>query len=425
MGFGYLIAGFLFFFLPNFNIIDILPDFVGCLFIIKGLSKLADLTPGLYDAKNAFVKVTYLYIVKFLLMFTVPFFGSTNDGGYILIFNFVFVVLDFIFTLPAFKTLLNGFVYLGDRTNSSVVFNKQSEFSTLTSIFIGVRAILALLPDLSFISSPDYSGTVSNDSGFYLSNYKTLLVGVNFVITGILGLVWVIFACRYFYSIKKDTNLIAYLEEKYNTDIMTNKGLFIRRSVKTAFLFVVIGSLLNFDLLIDNVNVLPDFLGVLMFGISALVLRKYVNVEKYLIASVVSFVFSIVSWVMLVVYSIKFPAVNIWANFEAYELFNWVNVANVVKYISFIFLFISFYFVIKNIMQKFLNENTKFNVIRRQNITCLVFGVIVCLSGVVRMYLLYDYGIYVVVDFVINILWFGFVSKLVSTVNECVEYKYL
>ena len=80
MGLNYLITGLLFFFLPNLSIIDIFPDFVGCLLVIKGINKISDLTPGISDAKRSFVSVLYLNIVKFILMFTVPFFSKT-DGG--------------------------------------------------------------------------------------------------------------------------------------------------------------------------------------------------------------------------------------------------------------------------------------------------------------------------------------------------------
>ena len=87
----YILLGFLFFFLPNFNIVDILPDFIGCLLIIYGLGKISDLSPVLNDAKNAFKNLLYIYIAKFVLMFFVPYFGNT-DGGYLLIFSFTFLL---------------------------------------------------------------------------------------------------------------------------------------------------------------------------------------------------------------------------------------------------------------------------------------------------------------------------------------------
>ena len=182
MGLSFLIVGFIFFFLPNFSIIDILPDFIGCIFIIVGLNKISDLTPGLNDARRAFFKVMYLHIAKFVLMFTVPYFGRT-DGGVILIYSFTFLVLDLIFTLPAFKSLLNGFTYLGNRTVASSLFKNHKELSSLTSLFIIVKAFLAMFPDLSYISNPESSNIVTLYGGFYLSNYKTLLVCVNFLIT--------------------------------------------------------------------------------------------------------------------------------------------------------------------------------------------------------------------------------------------------
>ena len=60
MGLTLIMIGFAFFFLPNLSIIDIFPDFIGCIFIMRGLYKLADLTPGLADAKKKFLNVLHL-----------------------------------------------------------------------------------------------------------------------------------------------------------------------------------------------------------------------------------------------------------------------------------------------------------------------------------------------------------------------------
>ncbi len=438
MGLSYIIAGFIFFFLPNFSIIDILPDFLGCILIIIGLNKLADLTPGLYDARKAFKKVLYIHIVKFFLMFTVPFFGNQNGGeGYVLIFSFTFAVLDFLYTLPAFKALLNGFVYLGDRTNASILFKNQSEFSTLTTAFIIVKATLAFLPDLSFISNPDSSNVVSLTGGFYLSNYKSLLVGANFLITGLLGIIWLVYAVKYFNGIKNDKNLMTSLVNRYNTEILPQEGLFIRRAIKLSFTFIMIGGFLMTDYLIDLVNVIPDFFGAMFFLFAALVLKKHNKVKSLMIVSSIYLVTTILSWSFLCVFAIKFPSVNIWTNIEAYNSFSYVSALNTIKYVVQIVLTYSLFDSLRKVINlhtgSCVNELNSISLARKQqqdnlkknNILVFVLGIISCISSIIRTFTLFNYPSFGVIDFLISIVYAVYLMKLLTNINDAVEYRYL
>lgn len=438
MGLSYLIAGFVFFFLPNLSIIDIFPDFLGCILIIKGLNKLSDLTPGLYDAKNSFIKVLYIHIAKFFLMFTVGFFYNQNGGdGYILIFSFTFAVLDLLFTLPAFKALLNGFIYLGDRTNASILFKNQSEFSTLTSAFIITKATLAFLPDLSFISNPESSNFVSLSEGFYISNYKTLLVGTNFIITSLLGTIWLVYAIKYFNGIKKDKELMDSLSERYRTEILSQEGLFIRRTIKLAFTFTMIGVLLMTDYLIDYVNVIPDFFGAMFFLFAALMLKKHNKAKPLVISSYIFLGSSIISWSILCWFAIRFPVVNIWTNITAYNLFIYVALFNTIKYISQL-IFIGFLFVtLKNIIKHHtgscIDELHSITVARKKqqdelkknNVFILILGIISCISSIIRTLVLFNYPSFGVIDVIINVIYAVYLIKLLTNINDAVEYRYL
>ena len=438
MGLSYLIAGFVFFFLPNLSIIDILPDFLGCIMIIIGLNKLADLTPGLNDARRAFIKVLYIHISKFFLMFTVPFFSNQNGGdGYVLIFSFTFAVLDFLYTLPAFKTLLGGFVYLGDRTNASILFKNQSEFSTLTSAFIITKAILAFLPDLSFISNPDSSNVVSLTGGFFISNYKTLLVGANFLITTLLGIVWLVYAVRYFDGIKKDKNLMTALIERYKTEVLPQEGLFIRRAIKLAFTFVMIGGILMVDYLIDLVNVIPDFLGALFFVFAAFALNKHNRVKPLLISSCVFLVVSVISWSILSVFAVKFPSVNIWTNIEAYNFYVYVAALNTLKCVAQMI----FVYILYNYLRDIINNHTGSCVdelhtisavrkrqqdeLKKSNLIIFSIGLISCISSIIRAFTLFNYPSFGVIDFIITLIYTIYLIKLLTNINDAIEYRYL
>ena len=71
MNLGYLLAGLIFLFNPNINVIDVLPDFIGCIFIVKGLSKLSDLDRRIASAKAKFRRLAWVALFKaFVSLFT-------------------------------------------------------------------------------------------------------------------------------------------------------------------------------------------------------------------------------------------------------------------------------------------------------------------------------------------------------------------
>lgn len=436
MGLSYLIAGFSFFFLPNFTIIDIMPDFIGCLLIIKGLQKIADLTPGLNDARDKFFKAFYVYLAKFILMFTVPFWGN-NDGGIILILNFSFVVLEAMFAFTAFSSVLNGFLYLGERTNSNTIFIGHSNLSVITGIFFITRSVMAFIPDISYISAPEYSGVVSSDRGFYISDYKTILVALNFGIVTILGLIWFVLATQYITRIKKDLSLMSFLENRYKTEILPNTGLFIRRDVKKAVIFIIIAMIFSVDFQIDMINVIPDFVCGCFILIAAFILAKRCNAKLLKISSSIYTVISAIYWWMSYKYATKFTDVFIWKNFEAYENYIWLNVMNVVKSLTFALVLFALYKTLNDLINKHtgssfgeLESISKANLFKQneckaQNKESFIFGLVVVELGIARLALFYTLPIASVFDTVFNVIWIVLLFKVVNKTNEMVEYKYM
>ena len=60
MGLYKIIASMFFFFNPCLNIIDILPDFFGCMLLISGLMTWADLCPEIMDAVQGLQRLRWI-----------------------------------------------------------------------------------------------------------------------------------------------------------------------------------------------------------------------------------------------------------------------------------------------------------------------------------------------------------------------------
>ncbi len=436
MGLSYLIAGFAFFFLPNFTIIDIMPDFIGCLLIIKGLQKVADLTPGLRDARDKFFKALYVYLAKFLLMFSVPFWGS-NDGGIILILNFSFIVFEAIYAFSSFSTLLNGFLYLGERTDAKVLFIGHGNLNVMTMIFLGARSVFALLPDLSYVSAPEYSGVVSSDRGFYISDYKTILVALNLFTVTLLGVIWFVLASKYVSRIKKDISLMSYLDNRYKTEVLTNTGLFIKRDIRKTVMFLFIALLFTLDFQIDMINVIPDFVCGFFLVLASFILGKRCNCKFLKISSIYYTFISFFYWWISCEYADKYVDVFIWKNFEAYENFVRLNIFNGVKCVSFAVVLFALYKAINSIIDNHTGSSVeelesiskailyKQNECKKENKNSLRFGLVIIILGIVRLALLYSLPVMSVFDTVLNAIWLIYLFKLFNKINEMVENRYM
>ena len=93
MGFRLILAGLIFFFNPCINIVDFLPDGIGCILIAAGLSRLADVGDRFYDARKYARVMIAVYAAKLAFSLYIP--ARWSDG--LLPMTFIFSVLEILF----------------------------------------------------------------------------------------------------------------------------------------------------------------------------------------------------------------------------------------------------------------------------------------------------------------------------------------
>ena len=111
MKIGYILAGMIFLFNPHINIIDVLPDVIGYVLILHGLSKISDLERNLLSARDKFLKLAWLSAVKLACLLITPIFDETLY----LIFTFCFGLLEIMWMIPAFVDMFHGVAFLEER----------------------------------------------------------------------------------------------------------------------------------------------------------------------------------------------------------------------------------------------------------------------------------------------------------------------
>lgn len=277
MGIGCIIAGVIFLFNPFISIYDILPDVIGYGLIIYGLSRIADVELKVMEAKRRMTNALYVAAGRFAvtaLSFTMEF-----DATLTLVFSFALATLEIFFLLPAFNMFFEGIEYSSMRFSSKSINKRAEDLTIMTPIFLVVRSAAAVIPELTALTN-EY-GYVGDESGLENSRvlYILLLV-MGIVVSLIFGLVWLSMILPYLKSLKKNKEYLSYIKERYETEVLTDGALQMRRSVKRFGNFWFASCFFITCISIDGYYLIPEFVCVLLMFFAFYFSRKYVAEYK-------------------------------------------------------------------------------------------------------------------------------------------------
>jgi len=443
MGFGCIIAGLVFFFNPSINVIDLLPDFVGCLLIILGLSKLSYLSPALNDAKSGFLKMFAVYLGKFVSMFILI---PVPEKEYVwkLIFVFVFAVLEGIFLFRAFEDLFNGVSYLSTKCDHKAFYHDLSNVRSITYVFLGARMVLNLLPELTYLFSEENSGKVTAWQTGQTTQYYGILMLVNLFFVTILGIVFLSMVLPYFSRLRKLPPICDTLKTYYREHIESNEGLMLVQKLKAPVYLLIAAFFFLPSLSFTGVNILPDFVLFLLVLLASFPLIKVTKAAAPLrIASAVGAVLSIVYWALSLVFALEYHYANTTKVIEAYQAFLKIAVASVVNGLAIAALVILLWRLIEGLIESYTGLDIKDEAkkqydetrqdLHRMNRSFLLSGLLASLShavmsGVVsstKSTLLLKISQYHFADLVLSLLCLFFAYRVLSTLFDKIKYKYL
>ncbi|MBQ7384262.1 MAG: hypothetical protein IJV72_05675 [Clostridia bacterium] len=285
IGFASIAVAMLFFFNANMHVVDIIPDIIGYIILSVALVRLADLNEDIAHSLKFFRYMIIVEIGKILSLlwtFGLKSEAETNTGT--LLIAFAFAVVDSIILVVAYNKLFSGLISLGfAHKNSSVLGSKRphgksytEKMRSFTLFFVIFRAAMSVLPEFSNLATYEYD----ESSGLIdLYEYIGLMRGMSVFITTVVGIVWLTKVLIYFARLSKDTEFCGSLTETYRENILPKKGLFIRRNIATAFFFFVAATLFIFDLRLDGINIIPDFVGAALFVAGLAVCAKRIPLK--------------------------------------------------------------------------------------------------------------------------------------------------
>lgn len=270
---------------PMIGISDYLPNLIGYLLLFLGVARLADLNDTLMEAQKGFRAMLWvgfgqlaaqLFVSRVLDRSEVTL-NRYEQPVWILIFTFVFLVLEWYYMLPAWKQFFKGLSQLsahngGEALQESAAYGDPCrKLCSLTQFAVILRTLLCLLPEATVLTSFEYDAENPMFT-FDWYQFAGALRTVAAIIAGVIGVIWLIRYLLFFGRAMRDRGWIDTLQNRYVSEILPNTGLILGRRVGASFAFFKIAILFTANLTIAYHSFLPDWLSMLLFLCGCLIL---------------------------------------------------------------------------------------------------------------------------------------------------------
>ena len=268
MGLQYLIIGCFFLLNPYFSIIDVIPDFIGCIFLLKGLSKASKISESFADAYRQF---GLLLLVTLGRIFTIPLMANT-DEVWPLIIVFCFGLGEGYLSIRGFIGIFDGLSYTA-ASPESALYTKWRETRQFTMFFLIAKQVLCFLPELSLLSDSDY-GIVTPEGVQSPANYRLVFHVLAMILCLFIGIAWFIQIRGYLKRVVRDESYQSHLLRLYEERFTGVSSVFVTTNLRTAMTLLMVACVLSLELIFDGVNYLPHIISCIFFGVAAYKLMR-------------------------------------------------------------------------------------------------------------------------------------------------------
>lgn len=288
--------GIIFLFNPNINVVDLLPDFIGCMLIISGLCQIRDISDSLEDARVNFLRMFWLslsHIPAFFLMVSISA-NYLNEKTSILVFSFVYSVLEFVLLNNAMTSLIDGFEYIGERHDGDCCFylaHKSGRKTGISRIRAFVTFTLFLVkamtvaPNLVYLFDTSLGyGVVTNPYVINPIQFIGSLTVFAFIPALLFAIPWTIKTYCYIKGISRDADFIKRLDSVLSERSVENAPIYKYRRMSTLVILMCVGVAFSMDFMVDEFNIIPDLFAAVMFVVCAVfMIKKFSGVSRLLL----------------------------------------------------------------------------------------------------------------------------------------------
>ncbi len=304
----YLILSVIFLFNPIISVIDIFPDFIGYLFLLKFFHKMSYTNDNVNDLCKSIKILSLITGLKIISLLLMPALAVLDQAMY-LVFSFVFAILECVFGIPLINKLFDTFSDIALYESNTKCANNTLVKNITIGAFV-TRLALASLPDFTFLS---ISNGVDTQTGINLLQFRPLLFTLSVFVSLIVGIVWLVFIFKYINSLFTK-NAIKLLKADYSQRSIGRGLLFLSRDSMFYLTALCFASALVVDFNLNLVNVLLDSI----FSVIITVIFVLMSVKDYYKEKLLLVIIGILSVFHLAVdITLTVKAINF---FEKYNL---------------------------------------------------------------------------------------------------------
>lgn len=465
MGFGLLIAGLILLVNPVIHVVDILPDAIGFFLIVAGLTKMSYFVGLLAQARDCFLKLAFVEIVKFFSIALIPY----TSGSTKVLLAFVFGIVELLLFIPALNALFEGLSFTGLWYNGTAIYEKinKKRFVFRTTVVDGrkrfqvsreackievlvrvkwtimsfyiFRVIATLLPELTELEMYDYLGDVKSIQRSLVS-YKPFLYVILAVAVVVFAIVYVRRVLSFFNAVRKDEQYISSLREKYEKDIFPKETFFTAIHMKRALLLFIFAVATSFIVPVDGVNLLIGAISSVILLAAALILRKYEKLALWVLPLVlIRVVISIADLVLQIRFFSEYSAEAVYwierANDQYYTMCGIMTVEYIVALASVLLFLTALMKTIKSHLEGFgvQTDSAQYSKRNRDLETYNTVGGKLLLSSILAIlhgsfmiayyYLLPGLPVIGVISTAVTLIYVAYIVHTVNTICELIYDK--
>ncbi len=454
MGLGWACAAIAFLFNPDIALVDILPDFIGYIFLTLSLLYFRDLSPHFESAWKRFRWLCVVSAFKFGAFIWV--FGGLDNQQekptMMLLCSFCFCVGELILGIPAWKELIEGFVIHAQTAGGEFPLrekisragragkNVSVSFRNITVFFICAKAFFANISEFAVLSEHSYDDTAFKWYDF-IGLFRILALAAGMA----AGLIWLVNAIRYFRGLVSDGEFIDSAKRKYETTVIPNTYLFLKRDIAFTIGLFCLAALATPDFYLDYINIIPDTLTALFLLWGFIKLKPYFKHHKAGIA--LSAVYGAISiWGAAVSYNYTSDPISIhrtWENPKVYAMFWSMYPIRIIEAVLFLAATVLALVAVRAIIKDYCGyvpsnmdeayRNARLAAIQKEvgnKVTlCLVFGVLTMLTGglyelILSLNMLIS-ELWAIINFIVSGCFFASSLYMMNAVCEEVESRYM
>lgn len=426
------LLGLFFLITPEVSTFDILPDFIGCILMLRGLGKLSDISGSAEEAVKCIRRIITLSAVKTLLFFPLVSVASTDPAFY-LVSATVFAILELIFIYPMFHHIFDSVDYFADRYDKTAP--RTVKIRLFTDIFFILKAALSVLPETVYLATSENN---LYDTTVYPHAYMKMgVAAVSVLLTLVIGVVWYICALKFFKRIQKNVTIVSNLKNEI-ANYREPASILVTSSVKTSFLLLSLAAFSAAAISIDGVTLIPEIVSPVLILFAIHFLKKVTSVSlNAKISAIFSTVCGAAAYTSVAVFANKYHDLAN-ANFDlAKEYFPLPAIIQFIFQISMVVTIVFISKPIKNIIddhtgiiwESAYRSHNKESVTQKKRQQALLviitlFGALTVISCGVSYALIYILPVYRVINAGVGLIFAISVTEYLNSVKYSVSEFY-